>query len=326
MIPFDLSRGGSLFSTAQPTTSTSTESTYRTRLRWAIFVADVGLRGDTYYGLTSDGQAEPRIGLTYNIKKTNTVLRASFFENDGNPVQRKSSPVECVRVDERRIAAAVFRASSTPAISTGPSQPVQRRIPTSDRQIYFGGWGLFYWKFTRNAYDFSALQNTTITFPIAWNKSKLDGATGRVSTTNIHGFNAYWTSGHTRARFFPPQSGGLLNTSQVPDGVFRIDHDQAFQSNAVARYQRPNNAEYIEVTWRYDSGMVVSGVPDVLAALGLTPAQQVDIGLSCNGVAATLTNPFTPSSTCAVGKSTQTHPAANWNGERRSQSRSRNAA
>ncbi len=39
--------------------------------------------------------------------------------------------------------------------------------------------------------------------------------------------------------------------------------------------------------WRYDSGLVVTGVPDSAAALTLTPAQQVDIGLACGGVPAT---------------------------------------
>jgi hypothetical protein len=84
-------------------------------------------------------------------------------------------------------------------------------------------------------------------------------------------------------------------------GVFRIDHDQKYQQNVVLRYQRPQHEEWIEFTWRYDSGLVVSGVPDVAAALTLTPAQQVTIGFSCNGVFATFDNPIT---TCnGVGKS-----------------------
>jgi len=46
------------------------------------------------------------------------------------------------------------------------------------------------------------------------------------------------------------------------------------------------------LTYRYDSGLVVSGVPDAGAALGLTPNQQVSIGLACNGVFATVANPL----------------------------------
>src|SRR5262249_15140583 len=60
----------------------------------------------------------------------------------------------------------------------------------------------------------------------------------------------------------------------------RIDHDQAFQSTAVFRYQHKSR-EWVSFTWRYDSGLVVSGVPDSDAALALTAAQQTTIGLSC---------------------------------------------
>ena len=127
----------------------------------------------------------------------------------------------------------------------------------------------YFWKYTHGAYDFSTLLNTTITFPISWHNSKLDGVTGRVSTTNLHGFQAYWTFGHTRARYFPPEVGGLVpQGAPLAAGVFRIDHDQAFQSTGVFRYQH-KKAEWIAFTWRFDSGLVVSGVPDVAAALAL---------------------------------------------------------
>jgi hypothetical protein len=76
-------------------------------------------------------------------------------------------------------------------------------------------------------------------------------------------------------------------------GVFRSDHDQAYPQSAVFHYQRPHKAEWIDFTWRYDSGLVVSGVPDVAAALALTAAQQVAIGFSCNGAFATYGNPIT---------------------------------
>jgi hypothetical protein len=152
----------------------------------------------------------------------------------------------------------------------------------------------YFWKYTHNAYDFSTLLNTTIAFPIAWHNSKLDGVTGRVSTTNLKGFQAYWTFGHTRARYFPPETGGLIpQGTPLAGGVFRIDHDQAFQSTVTTRYQRPRNAEWIAFVYRYDSGLVVSGVPDAGAALALTPNQQVSIGLACNGTFASVASPIT---------------------------------
>ena len=38
----------------------------------------MGLRGDFYNGLSTHREAEPRLGVAYNIKKTNTVLRVSY--------------------------------------------------------------------------------------------------------------------------------------------------------------------------------------------------------------------------------------------------------
>ena len=53
----------------------------------------------------------------------------------------------------------------------------------------------------------------------------------------------------------------------------------------VTRYQINKDAEYIEFTWRYDSGLV-AGISDVAEALTLTSAQQATIGFACDGVAA----------------------------------------
>lgn len=303
LIPFDLSRGGALFQYR----ATHNINQYGVYIQDSITLGNLllslGLRGDAYYGLTSDGQAQPRIGLAYNIKRTNTIFRAAYSRTMETPFNENLLLSSASNLTNG-MAAGILGDSAAAAISPG-----HRNQFNAGFQQAIGKYILvdadYFWKFTNNAFDFSALQNTTITFPIAWAKSKLDGAQGRVSTTDIHGFTAYWTFGHTRARYFPPQSGGLLNTSAVPSGVFRIDHDQEFQSSIVTRYQRPHNGEYVEFTWRYDSGLVVSGVPDVAAALGLTAAQQVDIGLSCDGVGATFERPFNVNSTCNVGRSTQ---------------------
>src|ERR1700723_2921827 len=39
---------------------------------------NLGIRGDIYEGLSHATQAEPRLGVAYNIKQTNTVLRVSY--------------------------------------------------------------------------------------------------------------------------------------------------------------------------------------------------------------------------------------------------------
>ncbi len=298
LIPFDLSRNGALFEYRAKKSINQYAFYAQDAVTLGNLLLTLGLRGDMYYGLTSGSQPEPRVGLAYNIKKTNTVLRLAYSHTYETPFN-ENLLLSSASGLTNGVAEAVLGVTDTPAIHPG----IRNQYNVGFQQA-IGRYILvdadYFWKFTRNAFDFSVLQNTTVTFPISWYKSNLDGVTGRVSTTNIHGFTTYWTFGHTRARYFPGQSGGLLNTSAVPESVFRIDHDQAFQSTVVGRYQH-KNAEYISLSWRYDSGLVVSGVPDAGTAFGLTPNQQVTVGLACNGMFATV---LTPISDCTNSNGT----------------------
>jgi hypothetical protein len=288
LLPFDLTRGGSLFRFQDAHNINQYAFYVQDGIKLGNFQFNIGFRQDFYYGLTSNTGAEPRTGIAYNIKGTGTVLRVAYARTFETPFNENlllsSSPI----------------AASIQGLSAAAIQPGRRNQFNTGIQQAVGKYFLvdvdYFWKYTHNAFDFDTLLNTTITFPIAWHNSKLDGVSGRVSTTNLKGFQAYWNFGHTRARFFPPQTGGFVSQgAAIGEGVFRIDHDQAFQSTGVLRYQRKNR-EWAAFTWRYDSGMVVSGVPDAGAALiggaeGLTPNQQVSIGLACNGVFATVANP-----------------------------------
>src|SRR5260370_6385206 len=150
-------------------------------------------------------------------------------------------------------------------------------------------------KRTTNAYDFNVLCKTAISFPISWEQSKLDGASVRVNLTNYKGLSAFMVAGHTRARFFPPESGGLFFNSNLPSGVFRIDHDQKFEQTTQVQYQFERFKKllpYVNFTWRYDSGLVAGSVPDFATALTFTADQQAQIGLFCGSTFATPTTPI----------------------------------
>ena len=290
LVPYDLTRGGSLFHFHQAGNITQYSFYVTDEIRFKHFTFNIGLRDDQYNGLLSKNGIQPRIGLAYMIAKTNTVLRAAYsrtFETPFNENLLLSSATGAGGLADNGFG----------ALGSAPIAPGFRNQFNAGLQQKIGQYlmfdGDYFWKYTHNSYDFDVLFNTPITFPIAWHNSKLDGVTGRLSTSSIHGFQAYLTFGHTRARYFPPELGGLIfqGTASVP-GVFRIDHDQAYQQTASLRYQRGKDGAYASFIWRYDSGLVVTGVPDVAAALTLTPAQQVDIGFACNGVPATLTNPI----------------------------------
>ena len=289
IIPFDLSRGGTLFNFHGMHNVNEYGFYFADSIKFGNLTLNPGLRLDRYDGLSSATGLSPRLGLAYLVPHTNTVLRAAYSRTFETPYNENL--ILSSGTGGGGLAENVFGSSSTPI------RPGNRNQFNTGFQQGILKWLIidadYFWKYTHNAYDFAVFFNTPITFPISWHNSKLDGVTARVSTTNLHGFQAYLTLGHTRARFFPPENGGLVPLGGFSGGVFRIDHDQAYQQNAVFRYQRPRNAEWIEFTWRFDSGMVVSGVPDAGAALGLTAAEQVAIGFSCNGMFATYGNPIT---------------------------------
>jgi Carboxypeptidase regulatory-like domain len=289
LFPYDLTRGGSLFAFHATGNINQYAFYIQDEVKLGNLVLTPGFRFDEYDGLVSKPSPQPRLGIAYNLKGTGTVFRLAYartFETPFNENLLLSSATGA-----GGLAQNLFGSTSVPI---GPGN---RNQFNAGLQQGIGKWLIidadYFWKYTHNAYDFSTLLNTTITFPIAWHNSKLDGVTGRVSTVNLRGFQAYFTFGHNRARYFPPEIGGLVpNGAPLVNGVFRIDHDQAFQSTAVLRYQH-KNAEWIAFTWRYDSGLVVSGIPDAGFALSvLTPNQQVTIGLACNGVSATVDNPI----------------------------------
>ncbi|HUA18088.1 MAG TPA: TonB-dependent receptor [Bryobacteraceae bacterium] len=291
LAPYDLLQGGSYFQ-FHGLGNINQYAFYATdNIRFGDFSIDAGLRDDQYDGLVTKNGIEPRLGLSYLVSRTGTVLRAAYsrtFETPFNENLLLSSATGSGGLAEN-----VFGAKASV-----PIQPGFRNQFNTGLQQKIGSHLVFdadyFWKYTHNAYDFDVLFNTPITFPIAWHNSKLDGVTGRLSTTSFHGFMGYMTFGHTRARYFPPENGGLIfqGTANVP-GVFRIDHDQAYQQTVNLRYQRGKDGPWATFIWRFDSGLVVTGVPDSYYAMEfLTPSQQVDIGLACGGVAATLQSPI----------------------------------
>jgi len=151
-------------------------------------------------------------------------------------------------------------------------------------------------KHTQNGYDFGVLFNTPIAFPVAWDHSRIDGFTGRLNLSSTEA-SVRSSSWHTPMRFYsPPGTAGFSSRSR-PE-IFRIDHDQKFNSTTNLQYVFEKRVgAWAALSWRYDSGLVAGSVGSLEDALGLTADQQTAIGFSCGGVAATLSSPLT-AATC----------------------------
>jgi hypothetical protein len=292
LLPFDLTRGGQEFS-FRGHTDIKQEALYaqdNLTLGNATFL--LGVRFDNYNGITKGKLVQPRLGFSYLVKRTGTVLRGSYTRNFETPY------------NENLILSSVTGAGGLANGVLGdnsnlPLQPGRRNQFNAGFQQALGKYliidGDYFNKRTTNAYDFNVLFNTSVTFPISWQNSKLDGVSLRINLANYKGLSAFMVAGHTRARFFPPESGGLFFNSDLPAGVFRIDHDQNFEQTTQVQYQFTKwkkVAPYAAFTWRYDSGLVAGAVPDFATALGFTADQQAQIGLFCGGTFATPAQPI----------------------------------
>jgi hypothetical protein len=246
---------------------------------------NLGIRGDLYNGLTVARQAEPRLGLSYNIKKTNTVLRASYARTLETPFNENLILSSYACGDP--VLNAVLTCGST---SGNPLNPGFRNEFHAGFQQAFGRYiiasGEYITKYTHNGYDFSVLGNTPITFPIEWHNSKIPGYAGRINVADFHGFSLLTVMSSVAARFFTPQIGGAGATvGQVP-GPFRIDHDEKFNQTTHLQYQPKANGPWMGFNWRFDSGQVAGAVPcystnpDSSCGSLTTPAGQPLIDLS----------------------------------------------
>jgi hypothetical protein len=309
LAPYDLTRGGSSYYSFGHTDVKELALYIEDRLTVGNWVANLGLREDVYNGLTDANQTEPRLGVSYDIRPTNTVLGISYARTLETPFN-ENLVLSSQGCNNAVLAPLLL---CTPGVS-GTLQPGFRNEFHANVQQAFGKHavvsGEYIWKYTHNAFDFSVLGNTPITFPIDWHNSKIPGFALRAEMPTWDGFSAYVVMSSVAARFFPPQVAGAGATVGQSGYPFRIDHDEKYNETTHLQYQIPGqHSPWYGFNWRYDSGLVAGSTPcynvtdpnSLCAATsvtlpdgqpgvdlsGLTADEQFQAGLICDGIRAT---------------------------------------
>jgi hypothetical protein len=315
LAPYDLTRGGSLYNFFGHTDVKELALYVEDQIKAGNWLFNVGIRGDLYNGLTVARQAEPRVGVAYSLKPTGTVLRVSYARTLESPFN------ENLVLSSSGCSNAVLAPLllCTPGVS-GTLQPGFRNEfhagfqQAAGKNFVFSGD--YIWKYTHNAFDFSVLGNTPITFPIDWHNSKIPGFALRADVPNFHNISAFVVMSSVAARFFPPQVAGAGATVESGGYPFRIDHDERFNETTHVQYQMPGTGflrPWIGFNWRYDSGLVAGSVPcygvtdpnspclgtsttlngqPAVDLSGLTADEEFQAGLTCEGIKATPTTPL----------------------------------
>ncbi|HEY1903910.1 MAG TPA: TonB-dependent receptor [Terracidiphilus sp.] len=318
LAPYDLTRGGSYYSYQGHTDVKELGLFAEDQMRVRNWLFNLGLREDVYNGLTDANQTQPRVGVAYNIKPTGTVLRVSYARTLETPFNENLvlSSEGC----SNAVLAPLLLCSSGVSgrldpgfrneFHAGLQQALGKRVVVS---------GEYIWKYTHNAFDFSVLGNTPITFPIDWHNSKIPGYALDVEVPQYHNVSAYVVMSSVAARFFPPQVAGAGATVGSTGLPFRIDHDERFNQTSHLQYTFSHGKVLSGLwggfNWRYDSGQVAGSAPcynplsndpnSACAAtttlLGGQPAvdlssltadEEFQAGLSCGGQKATPGNPL----------------------------------
>jgi hypothetical protein len=327
LAPFNLTTGGSLYPYRGHADIRELALYIQDAIRKGPWTFNLGLRGDEYNGLDALGrQLEPRLGIAYNLKQTNTVLQISYARTLESPFNENLvlSGTGCTDP----VVNAIMTIAQGFACTTSPLTPGFRNEFHAGLQQAFGKYfvvnGEYIWKYTHNGYDFNVFGTSPITLPIEWHNSKIPGYAVRGSLPDLHGLSAFVVFSSVAARFFPPTVSGIA--PPAPPGVFRIDHDEHFGQTTHAQYQPFKRGPWFGFNWRYDSGLVSGAVPceaqtatcsfstsslDVPGGQGLasvpagniamvnnvnglplTADQEFEAGLTCNEVGATPTRPL----------------------------------
>jgi hypothetical protein len=318
LAPYDFTRGGGFYTFNGRADIKETALYLEDEIKAGPWEWNIGIRGDIYNGLTHATQAQPRLGGAYTVKPTKTVLRLSYARTLETPFN------ENLVLSSNGCASPVLAPllSCSSGVSTAEVPGFRNEFHAGLEQA-FGKHlifsGEYIWKYTHNAFDFSVLGNTPITFPIDWHNSKIPGYALHVNVPEYKGFTAYTVMSSVAARFYPPQVAGAGATVGQTGLPFRIDHDEHLNQTTHVQYTVPRGRSldglWGGINWRYDSGQVAGAAPcynplsndpnsacdatsttlngqPAIDLSSLTADEQFQAGLVCSGQRATIDNPL----------------------------------
>ncbi|WP_321476007.1 TonB-dependent receptor [uncultured Paludibaculum sp.] len=263
LLAFDLSRGGSLFQFSRRASGSLYSSYLQDEINLGRWHISAGLRFDNYRFLVHGSQFQPRLGLSYSVKGTGTVLRASYNRlyqtppNENLLISNSDESSVLVAPDIRATvgnAVVKIRPERQNLYEVGLQQPLGRRLSLN---------ASFYHKDAQDQQDNNSFFNTPIIFPMQLKSIRVNSVEGRMVVTPVKGFSGSLSVTHARAISTPPFTGGLYigngDVALLNSGPFVIDHDQVLSLQTIVNYTAPKGF-YATCSMRYDSGLVTAAV------------------------------------------------------------------
>ncbi len=270
LLPYDLSRGGRLFDFSARGTGGLYSAHVQDQVKLGDWQLSLGLRYDVYRFLVDATAWQPRVGVSYYLKKTGTVFRASYNrllqtpQNENILISNSDEASVLVAPDVRETAGGAvvrIKPERQNLYEVGVQQAIGRRW----------SWNTsFYHKDGRNQADVNNFFNTPIVFPMQLLAIRVNSVESRLVMTGWRGWSGSLSVTHSRAISTPPFTGGLYigngNVAMLNERPFVIDHDQKISLQGIVNYSHPKGF-YATVSTRFDSGLVTGNSdPAVVAA------------------------------------------------------------
>ena len=171
LAPFDLTNGGSAAARmTSPLRSNSKPPTFRTKSRRDRRRSSSACASTTTTAWLSSTQVQPRLGVSYAVPHSGTLLRASYGRTMETPYN------ENLLLSGGYGLNGLFGTSNF--VPVGTRNEVEIGHPASLRSTGSSPTSGYFNKHTDNAYDFGVLFDTPIAFPVAWDHSTLNGVHG----------------------------------------------------------------------------------------------------------------------------------------------------
>lgn len=261
LLAFDLSRGGRLFQFSKRVSGSLYSSYLQDEIQLGNWHVSAGLRFDNYRFLVHGIQFQPRLGVSYHLPGTGTVLRASYNRlyqtppNENLLISNSDESSVLVAPDIRAtVGSAVvrIRPERQNLYEVGLQQALGRRLSLN---------ASFYHKDAKDQQDNNSFFNTPIIFPMQLKSIRVNSVEGRVVVTPVRGFSGSLSVTHARAISTPPFTGGLYigngDVALLNSGPFVIDHDQVLSLQTIVNYTG-RKGFYATCSLRYDSGLVTA--------------------------------------------------------------------
>ena len=259
LLPYDLTRGGSLFVFADEQAGSQLSAFAQSTLNFSRLTLNLGVRYDDYQFLVKGRQLQPRIGLAYAFRDDTIVVRASYNRNYQTP------PNENLLLSNSEIASRLAPASVQEALGSTyrPIQPERQNVYEVGAQISLGNVASFdsaaYYKESRDQQDNNNFFDTGIIFPTTLSRIEVTGAEARLTVLPRRGISGSLSATTGRAISSPPFTGGLFLGQDAVDllsaGPFAIDHDQRLGVQGLLTID-PAGPWWSSASVRHDSGLV----------------------------------------------------------------------